>query len=353
MSDVDFLIVGQGLAGTILAWRLLERGASVLVVDEEQKVTSSKVAAGIINPITGKKLTKSADVDRFWPVAREFYRAVEKLAGTRFFHEIPVCRVLASEAEAVRWAERRSDPEYQAWFADPQPKPLCDPVFVPTPYGGFQTEGGGWLDTRAFLRASRELFLSRGAYRRASVDDEEVEFTPTGARWREVGARRVVFCQGHRAHPSRYFNWVPFRAAKGEILTIAFDAPDFPRDRILNRGTWLLPGTDGTTFRAGSTYSWHALDTVPTAEGRRRIEEGLRALTPLPFRVLDHEAAVRPIIRESRVLMGTHPDRPTLAFFNGLGSKGALVAPFHAEMLVRHLIDKAEVDPTADLRKNL
>jgi len=352
VSGVDFLIVGQGLAGSVLAWHLLERGARVLVVDDEEPVTSSKVAAGIINPITGKKLTKSADIDRLWPVARAFYRGVESLTGTPFFHEMPVCRLLASETEAARWCERREAPGYRPWLADPQPSPLCDPALFEAAHGGFETSTGGWLDTRAFLAAAARHFAAAGSYLRARFEVTEMDFTPTGARWRGVDAGRVVFCQGIRATANRYFGWVPFRAAKGEILTLAFDGGDFPRDRIMNRGTWLLPAAAGRAFRAGSTYSWHALDAVPTAEGRRRIEDGLRAMTRRPFRVLGHEAAVRPIIRESRVLMGTHPDRPTLAFFNGLGSKGALVAPFHAAMLVRHLLDNAKIDPAVDLRQN-
>ncbi|NOU04706.1 MAG: NAD(P)-binding protein, partial [Hyphomicrobiaceae bacterium] len=42
----DTIIVGQGLAGTTLAWRLVDAGQRVLMFDPAEAVTSSKIAAG-------------------------------------------------------------------------------------------------------------------------------------------------------------------------------------------------------------------------------------------------------------------------------------------------------------------
>ena len=64
MPERDAIIVGQGLAGTTLAWCLLEAGLSVLVTDREEEVTSSKIAAGLITPITGQRLALSWQVDK-------------------------------------------------------------------------------------------------------------------------------------------------------------------------------------------------------------------------------------------------------------------------------------------------
>ena len=71
---IDFLIIGQGLAGTVLAWNLIQRGRSVIVLDREDESTSSKVAAGLINPITGRYLTKSWRADETLPVPSPQWR---------------------------------------------------------------------------------------------------------------------------------------------------------------------------------------------------------------------------------------------------------------------------------------
>jgi glycine/D-amino acid oxidase-like deaminating enzyme len=85
---------------------------------------------------------------------------------------------------------------------------------------------------------------------------------------------------------------------------------------------------------------------------RAGLERGLSALHHEPARVVAHQAAVRPIIRESRALIGLHPVREKLGFFNGLGSKGSLHAPFFARQLAAHLVDGAPLEPEADVRRN-
>ena len=142
---------------------------------------------------------------------------------------------------------------------------------------------------------------------------------------------------------------MPFRSAKGEVLDIAIDG--FGDNRVINSGGWVLPLADGR-FRAGSTYSWHDLDTVVTKAGRQRIVKNLRRLLVPPFAVLDQRAAVRPVINASKVLMGLHPTAERVGFFNGLGSKGVLNGPYFAQQLAAHLVEGAPIEEGADLRKN-
>ena len=66
---VDFLIVGQGLAGSILALNLQQRGKSVLVIDNEHYGSASQVAAGLINPVNGHRLNLTDNFEQYWPVA--------------------------------------------------------------------------------------------------------------------------------------------------------------------------------------------------------------------------------------------------------------------------------------------
>ena len=101
-------------------------------------------------------------------------------------------------------------------------------------------------------------------------------------------------------------------------------------ERVVHRGIWLAPLGD-EVFRVGSTYTWEPLDTRPTPEGRAVIESKLRDFLKVPYKILDHQAAVRPVIDAGYPVLGRHPEHPRLAYFNGLGSKGSLLAPFFAE----------------------
>ncbi len=350
MPEIDCLIVGQGLAGSVLAVQLMARGQRILVVDREEEVTSSKVAAGLITPITGRNLAMGETVPGRLSVAVRFYQAAERALGSQFWYDKKILRLFRDESERVMWADRLTErPDYRQFLSQPNLNPGTAGKGIHDDHGGFEMDGGGYLDVRVFLKAVTRVLKSNGSYRAADIDPSAIRADAGGVTWEDVRATHVVFCQGHRGAENPFFDWVPFKSAKGEILEV--EIPGFHQKRILNSGGWLLP-VGGGRFRAGSTYSWDPLDTEPTKWGERRIGRNLRRIVEPRYKVVGHEAAVRPIINASRVLMGRHPSHERVAFFNGLGSKGVLNAPTYADLLAAHLIQGAPIDNDVDLRKN-
>ncbi len=345
MDARDAIILGHGLAGATLAWQLRARGWRVLVVDRDEAVTSSKVAAGLVVPISGQRLARSWRVEEFLPVAREFYRRT----GPEHFHEIPYVRLLHTEDERRRWNERRLDPAFLNLLTQPQPEPLVNAAHFHPPLGGFEMQGA-WLDVPAWLETSRRKLMQEGAWLTANLEPCEVEPGEERVAVRGLRARHLIFCQGHEAAQNPFFPWLRWKSAKGEILT--FQCPALPERRIVNRGGWLLPLGRDSLFRAGSTYAWDDFTATPTAAARREIESRLRALLRVPFNVTAHHAGVRPIINESKALIGRHPVHPRLCLFNGLGSKGVLHAPFFAAQLAAHLTEGAPLEYDLDIRRN-
>jgi len=158
------------------------------------------------------------------PVAFEFYRRIEALTDTQFLHEMPVVRVFKSEDEQVRWAKRLRNPAYAPYYLQ-DPNPWLQSEAVDCSFEGFATRQSGFLDTSTFLDASRQEFTKQGSYQ-------------IGDSWEGIEATTTVFCQGFEAAQHPLFDWVPFKSAKGEILSLEIDAPEIPRDRIYNRGVW-------------------------------------------------------------------------------------------------------------------
>jgi glycine/D-amino acid oxidase-like deaminating enzyme len=322
----------------------------VLVVDPGDAVTSSKVAAGLVTPITGQRLALGWRVDEMLAAARPFYARIEEALGARFFHPRVVRRIFRSGEESALWEKRRHEPARQAHIAR---------GWVPEAgvFGGCDFHGAH-LDTVGYLTASREAFGRRGCLLEARLDPAAAADWP---------ARHVVFCQGFEGARNPFFDWIRWRAAKGEILTVRTSGLD--RGTIISAGQWIVPleaplgaGEPGGSAcpdessmlaRTGSTYDWDRLDTCPTAEARASLEAGFGALHARPFEVVAHQAAVRPIICESRAVIGVHPAREKLAFFNGLGSKGSLHAPVFARQLAAHLVEGTPLDDWCDLRRNV
>jgi glycine oxidase len=323
VSDArPWAIVGQGLAGTCLAWHLRQRGVEFTIADRGHG-GSSRVAAGLINPVTGKNFEPSARIGVFLPEAIGFYQKLETALGSTFWHPLPVIRLAADEAEWRKMQEKSKRPEVAAWVADKHP--ACPPGWC----GALELHGGGRLDTRAFLDASRSFFAERGIYRTETVTSIDSQ---------------TVLCDGAAGLLTGRCG--EHRCAKGEVLTITASGWDGSAIRV-GGGGWLVPLGDGR-FKAGSTYEWNQPDDVPTSEGRRKVETIIRKLGGADFTVTAHEAGVRPILRRSEPLVGPLPCGAWM--LNGLGSKGSLYAPGMARRLAAWMLDGEAVDPAMDIR---
>ncbi len=338
--EVDYLIVGQGLAGTALAWTAIRAGKRVLVVDRQEPVTSSKVAAGILNPITGDKLNLGWKVEELWPVAKSFYRNWEQEQGALVFHETPILRLFTSAHQAALW-ETKKEAMWDYWRLPEEQRSYR------AENGGFETLNAGWLDTRRYLDLSWRALEMRGQACQGELDFEELTLERGSVTWNGVRAKHVVWCQGHESRLAPPFDWVSIRPGKGEILHLR--VPDLNESRIINRKKWLLPAEKTGVFRSGSTFDWEHADTKPTEAGRAEIEEGLRVYLKRDFEVTGQEAAVRPMANQGRPLLGVHPEMPQCVYFNGLGAKGALLAPYYAAQLLDHLESGAPIDQEVDI----
>ncbi len=319
------MIIGQGLAGTCLAWRLWQRGEAFHIVDRETG-GSSRVAAGLVNPVTGKNFEPSARIDTFLPEAVAFYQKIEATLGSRFWHPLPVLRLASNADEWAKMLDKSRRPDIAAWLADGR-----KPVDAPGWHGALMLRGGGRLDTRAFLDGSRAFFTERGIYRKGDVGADALN-------------DRAILCDGAAGLLTGRCG--PHRCAKGEILTIAAEGWDTSSIRI-GGGGWLVP-IGGGHFKAGATYEWENLDNRPTEEGRNKVETIIRRLGGADFTVTAHEAGVRPILRRSEPLIGPLPCGAWV--FNGLGSKGSLYAPGMADRLAAWLIEGQTAESAMDIR---
>jgi glycine oxidase len=140
----DVIVIGQGLAGTALAWWLKWSGMRVLVVDREAPITSSRVAAGLITPVTGQRLVPTWRLAELWPAAVAFYRQIETQTGTLCFRETAMVRLLASHTETLSFKQRVASGQFDGLVR--QPEPLVDESWFGDEFGGFEIAHSGQVD---------------------------------------------------------------------------------------------------------------------------------------------------------------------------------------------------------------
>lgn len=342
-----FLIIGQGLAGTCLAWRLYERGVPFLIVDRDEALTSSKVAAGLVTPITGMRLNLNWRYHQLYPEALAFYRTLEQRLHETFYHEVPIVRLLRDEKAAALWEKRRLQPEVAPYVSATAEPPLVDEAIFANPYGGFQQQHSGWLDTAAFLSASKAYFQNLGVWQGGEVKPESLDVSPQQVVWNDQSFQMAIFCTGWEAAHHPWFDWVPFQSARGTVLNVKADTGG--ENRVINRGCWLLPRADGS-LRVGPTYELSFDNpTQPSPEAVTGLETKLQALLKSAYTITGSQTGVRPIIKGHHALIGRHPGRPQIALMNGLGSKGVLRAPWVARQLTEHLLDGRGIEAGMDL----
>ncbi len=341
-ATFDVLILGQGLAGSTMAWRLAERGVSVGVidrggVDEVGNPSASRVAAGLITPVTGKRMTVANDFDSDWASAQDFYRRVEDRCSGSLLEVAPAVRVFADAQERGAFLDRlvRGRLGAHARLAEESEAPMG----ASAPHGAFLMPQAARLRVTTYLEATRRWLDSEGRFASASVDPgNDIERTPKGVSLPALGvtARRFVLCQGFTREPPDWMSGIRFRPAKGEVLTI--ESPSYSEQRVVHHGVWLAPEAETRRYRIGSTTEWNRLDSTPTDAARSELLRRLAKAGLDKVAVVNHAAAVRPATYDRQPTYGFGSDSPFVGWFNGLGAKGSLWAPIYAQRMAELVV---------------
>ncbi len=331
MKQVEFIIVGQGLAGTMLAFEMWQNKIDFRIVASPQKSRASMVAAGMINPLVFKRLTKSWMVDELLLVMKEKYPELENLLGESFFFEKDILKPL-SEQEMLLWEERSENPEFKKYIRSHHETHTIKFVKKAPGYGC--VSGSGYVNLSTFLTASERFFRKEELIIDSTFSFQNFIPARDNFSFGNVTASKIVFCEGHHFSENPYFDYVKLKPVKGEVLLI--HAPELSEEYILNKKVFVLP-VGKHRFKVGSTYEWEDLSEYITEKGKASIKERLENLITCEYTIENHWAGIRPTVIDRRPVLGYHPKYKNLAVFNGLGTKGVMLAPFFANETLKFL----------------
>lgn len=337
MGTDKHVIIGWGLAGAVLSWNLFFEDKNFEIYDSGEN-HSTRTAAGLVNPVVFRRLTKSWKADELLPAAAEFYKRVEKVLGTKLLSDKSIYRVFSSIEEQNNWSSKLGDDRFAPYLEFPDKKewPANDQVDYPFGLGKVKTIGN--LDTNLFLDASKAFFESKGVLFINQRFDYETPLTDA----------TYLFCEGTGLTQNPYFNHLPIRQTHGETLTVKAKGYDF--EQILNKNMFIL-GLGNDTYRVGATYNWNLKEPVTTPEAREELQEKMAAFLKFDYEVIAQKAGVRPTVIDRRPMLGRHPEHNNAVVFNGLGTKGVMIAPYFATHLLTHLWTGAPLDTEVDIKR--
>ena len=206
---------------------------------------------------------------------------------------------------------------------------------------------------RAFVELPKLLTALRA---RLGCQQERFDYADLSYRenlwhYRGLPYTRVLFCEGVGLHHNPFCKGLPLTAIKGETLLLKNEQLPLP-PALYHHKKWLLPYGNGT-FRLGATYDENDPSPTPSTQGAAELLDGLRSFIDAEFETREHLAGLRPGTPDARPLLGALPGHTGLYLFNGLGSKGASVAPLMSEHLLQHILLDQPLDPEVDLRRFL
>ena len=344
MKKVDYIIVGQGIAGTMLAWFLQKANQSFTIIDEDHQRSSTKIAAGIINPITGRRFVKSWRIEDLLPFAKETYQEIESATQLDLFKELGIIRFFQNIAEGNNWLSKTTYDGYEKHLTTTKLTENLDPYIKDT--GGYGTVNGARVEVGKLITYYKNYYANKDQLLQETFDHKQLAIENGKVQYKNIEATKILFCEGYSACHNPWFQQLPYESAKGEAFFIKI--PNFKTDYIIKKTQFLVPLVDDL-FWFGSNYEWDNLTYEPTVAGKAYLEERLEATLKVDYELVAHVAAVRPILKDRRPVLGLHPKHPEIGILNGLGTKGASNAPYWAKQLVDFLVDGKELEKEVQL----
>jgi len=343
---IDYLIIGQGLAGTILHRKLTLKGKDVMILDQGHKDSSSIVAAGMINPITGRKYVKSWRIEDFLPVAKSTYRELELLLNVQLYLDVNIHRALYSIKDENVWHSRLEDPRSEQFIIkDADTSIYLDTINNVLSYGSLY---GGQVNIKTLISTYRSYLKREKKLIEDTYESKNLVHRQNYVSYKGIDTKGIIFAEGHKATNNPLWSYLPFEPVKGEVLLVKIEGKPF-KD-VLRHKMFITPIEDNL-YWVGSGYKWDFKDNEPTEKGREILIEQLDAVLNLPYTIIKHIAGIRPSVKGRKPLLGEHPKHKYIYLFNGMGTKGTSLAPYWADHFVSYLIGKNKIDQEVNLNR--
>jgi glycine oxidase len=379
-ADMD-VVVGAGIVGLSIAWRLARAGRPVTVVDPAPASGASHAAAGMLAPVSEVTYTEEpllrlglASLSR-WPafaaelaadagLAPDGESGAEISAAARAGLDLRADGMLdvafgaddlAALGELAAFMEKLGLPVERLTGRECR---RLEPMLAPSVRGGLLAGTDAWVDPRRVTAALLAALERRGVPvvpARVSEllrDGDRV----TGVRLAppaspgEIPAERVVLAAGAW---SGELADVPVRPVKGQIMRLRSAQPLLGRCvRGMVHGTpvYLVPRGDGELV-VGGTQEELGFDTRVTAGGLYELLRDARELVPgvTELEVADVVAGLRPGTPDNLPIIGPS-GTPGLTLATGHFRGGVLLTPVTAAIVLGESDDLATLCSPARFR---
>lgn len=316
-----YTVVGGGIAGLMTAWFLHKKNRLEAIYQPADSKGASSIAAGIINPITGKRFAKTWIADTLFPFAEKTYQEIEQTLGISFFSSIEVMRLAETMEQENDWHARTQSDSFAKYISTKAAPENINHLLQPIA-SSFFIKGGYKLAVETLSENLLSYFKRENKWVNEPYNANETN-------------NNVIFCSGMANQ-----NTLPVIGVKGHYLVC--DIPDLAVDFVVHGHATIIPQKDGL-YRVGSTYQWAFENDEIEKIQVDFLTSGLKKTLCCDFTVIDALAGIRPTTADRRPIVGCIDIDKNHFTLNGLGTKGYSLAPYFADMLVNHLTEDSPI----------
>lgn len=345
-KEVDFIIVGQGLAGTSMAIRLLDEGKSLVIIDEGKEQSASLISSGIINPITGRRYVKSWMFDDLLPFALEFYKKLERRWNVKIIKPIQLLRALSNVLEENLWVGQSGKEDYQEYFGSIRKEGRLVSQFKNQVVLG-EVKSAFQVDIRTLIQLARKEFLKKNLLIQQKVNIEDISFDSL-IHFKNIRAKQIIFAEGWNVINNPLFSSLPFDPTKGEVFITQLD--EYHLTEVVKNNKFMVPWAEDR-YWVGSTNQNGVNNDSPDFKKQGELKTFLQDYVKSECEILEKWTAVRPSTKQRRPIIGRHLNHTHTFLFNGLGTKGASLAPYFSNILCNHILKGLPIPHEVNIEK--
>jgi len=345
MKNVDYIIVGCGLAGVHFCEQLKAHNKSFVVLDDTSQ-QSSVVAGGLYNPVVLKRFTSVWKSKEQLQLALPIYHKLEQELNVVLDHKTPVYRRFTSVEEQNDWFTASDKPELANYLSTSILKNTNQAIDANFGFGKVLETGR--IDTKLLIESykkhlieNNQLLEERFNYDALIINEDEITYN-------QITAKHIIFAEGFGVKKNKYFQDLPLKEVKGELLTI--HAPDLKINFVLKSSVFLIPiGND--LYTVGATYDWKDKTNNITIEAKELLLKKLKTFLKCDFKVVHQVAGIRPTVTDRRPLVGRHESFKNMYVLNGLGTRGVMIAPYVAKQLFNNIENNTPLERDIDIAR--
>ncbi len=331
--NTDVLIIGQGISGSFLSYYLEKEGKNFIVIDNNDKKTPSKIAAGIINPVTGRRLVTVWMVDEVLPFAWKAYQEIGHKLGITAISQKTIIDFFPNPFMRESFLQKIETGDK---YVHAYPEQNHFNTFFNYELGCGEIRPVYTAHLETLLPAWRQHLKNENNLLEENFEIDQLKVEADKIQYKNITAQKIIFCDGTSSFENPYFKQLPFAPNKGEALVV--EIPGLPDQHIYKKGMMIVPLAEKDLFWIGASYIWNFDSADPTIEFRENTEQVLKQWLKIPYKIVEHRSGLRPATLERRPFVGFHPQHPAVGILNGMGTKGCSLAPFFASQLTDHLL---------------